>query len=1099
VKATGSTIARRPRAAAMRCSGGDGCLFRRRALSVSIALAVAAAGGAGLLVPATVHAAQAVASQGQASRDYAIPAGALDKALDALSAQGGVHVDYSPALVAGKTTRGVTGHFAPSVALQVLLRGTGLAPRAINGTTFVLQSAPRPDPPDPRQQPPASAPSAPPSKPETLQTIVVTGSHIRRVDIETANPVVAVTAAQIQQTGDLTLGDIVQNLSAVTGPINNPYINNAGHIGGATQVGLRGLGPSRTLVLINGQRVISNDLNAIPAQAVERIEVLTNGASSVYGSDAIGGVINILLKSNYEGAQFQASYGISDHDDGERKGFSFMFGQTSDKGSILAGVDYNKMDAIEESARQFSRHTESITGSTNTPLHTFFGGSSFAPRSVTTLPPSLRAKFGCTNVSLNPSAVGQTAPTTLADFHCTNRSLDLYDFAESRPITTPQERTDAYLNGVYHLTSNVDAFLTVLHNRTQSGFLLGPPVWATNSGLVLSQYSMYNPFGITFSPTNGNVLRSRLTTMGNRFTAITTTTDEGMFGLRGNLGVFGQDWTWDVGYNYGHVSQLWDVEGLPELPLLLPGLGPSMLVNGVPACVSTPGDPNTVIPGCIPWDTFNLENPASLEVVKHATTPALVDTWDIERIKHADISGGLFDLPAGTVQLALGAAYRTEYTNNTVDPVLIINDIGTCTFSSQCTSHLQGGYSVKEAYAELFIPVLKDLPFVHALNVDLGDRYSKFSDFGSTNNWKIGVEYRPIEDLLLRGTVAKVFRAPTIGDIFAGTSFGGQVINSDPCDHITVANPACVGVPLDGTFVDTQVANHQQINTLASGSAFANFPLGPENGKSFDFGAVYSPHFLPGFSASIDTWRIYLNDVITGVSGGTILTACFNGLLQFCPLIKRFGADTNSPGQIIEFLSPVVNLGRIDVKGTDLQASYTLPNLPVGQFAVTLQGTYLDQYNQQTAPGQPGNRVIGMAGNANTDVGGGIAILLPRVRGQGQLTWQLGPWSALWRMQYIGRFEVGSHQVSRGYSAVPGFRPGNPYVLHYGAYVYNDLAVGYDIAPLNTRIDFGVNNVFDKQPPLIYNNITGLGNANTDSADFDVIGRYYWGRLTVDF
>src|SRR5690348_3182546 len=832
----------------------------------------------------------------------------------------------------------------------------------------------------------------------------------------------------------------------------------------------------------------------MPSESVDRIEVLTNGASSVYGSDAIGGVINIILKTNYQGAQFSLNYGISDHDDGVRKGASFMFGQTSDKGSILAGVDFNKTSAIPETSRKISEHTVSITGSTNSPLQSFFGGSSFTPRGFTVLPKSLQSQFGCSAVSLNPGFVGSSQPATLADFHCFDPTQDRFSFSPYRPLTTPQERTNAYFTGVYHLSPSVDAFATVLHNKTDSGFQLGPPVWATLTGLDVTQYSMYNPFGVSFTPTNGNILRSRLVPMGNRFTEIATTTDQGMFGLRGHFNLLGQDWTWDVGYDYGHISTLTTVKGLPELPLLLPGLGPSMLVNGVPSCVSTPGDPTTVIAGCIPWDTWNLENPASLQVQSAATTPALEQSMNIERIKHVDVSGGLFDLPAGTAQLAFGASWRSEYTNGTVDPVLLINSIGTCTFSSQCAAPLHGGFSVKEAYAELFVPVLKDLPFVYALNVDLGDRFSKFSDFGSTNNWKVGIEYRPIEDLLLRGTISGVFRAPTIGDIFGQPGAFGQVLSSDPCDHITVANPACVGVPLDGTFVDSQVANHQQVSVLASGSAFAGFPLGPESGKSFDFGAVYSPDFVPGFSVSVDAWRIYLNDVITGVSGQTVMNACFNGVAQFCPLIERFGPETQNPGQLIRILLPTANLGRIDVKGVDMQASYRLPMLPIGQFTATLQGTYMAKDDIQTAPGQPGNEVINGAGNFNLDTG--TLGFLPRVRAEGVVNWQLGPWDASWRLHYIGPWNLGSRVVERGFSAVPGFQL--PYVLHYGARTLSDVTVGYEIKPVNTRIDVGVNNLFDKQPPMLYENNIGSGNGNTSGNNFDVIGRFYWARVTVD-
>ncbi|WP_148667811.1 TonB-dependent receptor plug domain-containing protein, partial [Mizugakiibacter sediminis] len=187
-------------------------------------------------------------------------------------------------------------------------------------------------------------------------TIVVTGSRIRRVDLETANPVFAIDRAQIQQSGKVTLGDLVQEAPSISGAAQNPQVNNGGGDGAST-VSLRGLGAQRTLVLINGHRVIASpsaggvDINQIPANLVERIEVLKDGASAVYGSDAIGGVVNIILRSNYQGAEFSADYGISDRNDGERRGFSATFGQTGDKGSVIAGINYNKFDPISSADR----------------------------------------------------------------------------------------------------------------------------------------------------------------------------------------------------------------------------------------------------------------------------------------------------------------------------------------------------------------------------------------------------------------------------------------------------------------------------------------------------------------------------------------------------------------------------------------------------------------------------------------------------------------------------------------------------------------------------------------------------------------------------
>lgn len=955
-------------------------------------------------------------------------------------------------------------------------------------------------------------------QPQTLQTIVVTGSHIRRVDLETSNPVVAVTAQQIQATGKLTLGDVVQNLPVITGGVENPRVNNGGG-SGETNVGLRGLGASRTLLLVDGQRVISADLNAIPASAVERIEVLTDGASAVYGSDAIGGVINIILKSNYQGAQFQLNYGISDHNDGARSGASFMFGQTSDKGSVLMGVDYNKYDSILQSARKFSQNALSLTA-TNTDgssvavpgsgVIALVGGSSYAARTRIGVPAANNPTGTNCTLSLNPDAWTNTpGRVTTGDYHCFgSQPGDKYNYASVNFLLTPQERTNFFAKGVYHLTDNIDAYATVYHNKTSAGSQLAPAVMGTPTGMSISADSYYNPFGIDFTPSNGNLFMARAYPGGNRFTKTAASTDQVIFGLRGNMNFGEQAWTWDVGYNYGHISQTNTAGGLPNQADLLAGLGPSFMNgDGVVQC-GTAADP-IPLTQCTPWNIFNLNSPSAKQALSDASAAALTNNWSIERNIHADVSGGLFDLPAGTVQLAAGVSYRKEYTNNTVGPVLLLNPAtGTCTLGSQCSAHLQGGYNVKEAYAEMFIPILKDLPFVRALNVTLGDRYSKYSTFGSTNNWKVGVEFRPIDDLLLRGTVSTVFRAPTISDVFGPPISSAPLLTSDPCDHATVANPACVGVPLDGSFVNRDVALHQQIQALISGSAYAGFPLGPESGKSFDFGAVYSPHFVPGLSLSADVWRIYLDNVISSVGAQTVLNLCYAGVSAYCPMISRF-VGGGSPGQIRQILQPTANLGRLDVKGVDMQANYKLPAFSFGQFNVGLAATYMSQVKIQTAPGQPGNQVlngVGMMGStgsplqASCPFAAGAICFFPRLKAQGQVGWQLGPWDAQWTMMYTSQFKVGSADPSQGATAVGAFTPtgpAGPYILKYGQYVYNNVTMGYNIEPINSRIDIGVDNVFDKQPPLLYAN--NSQNANTDPNDFDTIGRYYWARFTVKF
>lgn len=946
-------------------------------------------------------------------------------------------------------------------------------------------------------------------KPKTLETITVTGSNIRRVDLETSNPVVTIDAAAIKATGKLTLGDIVQDLPAVTGGNVNPQVNNGGGTGGSS-IGLRGLGSQRTLVLIDGKRIINGDPNSIPADMIERVEVLTDGASSVYGSDAIAGVVNFILKKNYQGVQLSTTYGESDHNDGASKGYTFTFGQTSDKGSIMGGVDYNKTDAVLAANRKFSQNSVSITGSSQTPIYSYIGGSSFPAYGRIQLPAGLQATYGCKNVALNPGAAGTNAAT---DFHCFTNA-DKYNYATVNLIQTPQERTSLFVKGTYNLGDHVQAYMDAYHNKTSSGFQLAPALLGSLYGAVISGQSYYNPFrnpdgtGTEFSTsktanggTGGLDYRARLVAAGNRSANYGQTTDQIQTGFKGDFTVFDQSWNWDAGFDYGHYSSITTTRGLPNQDKINADLGPSHLDPATGQVVCDSG-----APGCTPFNPFNLFDPNSVAALQAAAVPAVSNSYSIEKVYSVDLNGGLFDLPAGTAQLGFGGSYRKEYTHSTIDPLLLIDPAtGNCTLGSQCSSPLQGGYNVKEGYAELFVPILAGLPGIQALNVTIGDRYSKFSTFGSTNDKKFAVEYRPINDLLLRGTMSDVFRAPTVGNVYGSPVSDAPRLSADPCDGITTAgNPACVGVPTNGSFVDQNVALGQQIKGVSSGSNYAGFPLGPETGRSFDFGLVYSPSYVQGLSFSADVWRLYLKDTITSIGAQTVLDLCYGGVTAYCPLITRDTSTGSNAGEIQQIVEPTGNLGRTDASGVDFSLRYKLPQFSFGSFVAGVDGTYLKRYDQETAPGQAGNATYHDAGHfenfgsaqaAACPSGGGVC-LFPRWRGTGFLNWNLGDWSASWRMRYIGKFRMGSPAPSQDTAPVPGLA-GKGYYFDYGSTLYQDVQVGYNIEPLHTRVDFGVNNVADKQPPFLYANNTL--NANTDPSDFDLQGRYFWGRVTVTF
>jgi len=422
---------------------------------------------------------------------------------------------------------------------------------------------------------------------------------------------------------------------------------------------------------------------------------------------------------------------------------------------------------------------------------------------------------------------------------------------------------------------------------------------------------------------------------------------------------------------------------------------------------------------------------------------------------------------------------------------------------------VQGGYSTKDLYAEAFIPILSNLPFAQSLNLTIGDRYSRIESFGNTNNFKFALEWKPIDDLLLRGTMEEVFRAPTLAELYNSNS-DAPLIHTDPCTGYTGApagSPlalACQYVPTNGTFTNNTVTSQNQANVVTQGSRVAGFDVKPEHGKSFDLGLVYSPSYVPGLSTTLDFWHVNLNDTITAVGLQSLLNLCAAGSTQYCQYIHRNPAAGPNQGQILQStVEPVGNLGSLSTGGVDWSANYKLPQFSFGQINVGLNATYLKYYDQQTSPGVAGNVTYNDAGHflpygsaqsAACPDNAGVC-LFPRWRGQGFVDWQSGDWSAEWRMRYIGRFQNGSLNPTQATTPVQKALP--TFILKYGATVYNDVSIGYNIEPFNTRLDFGVNNVFDKQAPQLYANDTL--NADTDPSTFDLMGRYFWGRVTVKF
>ncbi|RDJ00548.1 TonB-dependent receptor [Dyella solisilvae] len=970
----------------------------------------------------------------------------------------------------------------------------GMLAASAYGTTAFAQDAQSSTTPPPDQ-----------AKSKTLETVTVTGSLIRRVDVETASPVVTIDRAAIQATGKQTLGDLVQQLPAMTGGNVNPQTNNGGGTGGSS-INLRGLGSKRTLILIDGQRLLSKDPNAIPADAIERIEVLPTGASATYGSDAIGGVVNFITRKNYQGATFTANVGQSDHNDGEQSGYTFTFGQTSDKGCIMAGLNYNKQDGVESANRAFSKNALSLSGSTVS-----IGGSSSTPvgriqipgvdQSGNIIAGTPAATFGCDHVSL--SAGGNPTVLSPANYHCYS-GKDKYNYAAVNLIMTPQERTGGFINGDYHLGDHVTAYVEAVYQKTSANFQLAPAVYgSTSTGASVDPANAFNVFGqgAGYGTANGLAFSQRLTSAGNRQAFSGRTDAQINTGFKGDFTVWDKNWNWDVGMNYGHESIVTTTEGLVDQTKLY--TGPSTLnADGTATC------PAGVDPVACQFNPFQPNaTAASAAAVRAASVTAPSNSYLIEKTWHAGLSGEVFNLPAGAVQLAGGFEYRTEYQRTVPAPQLVIDPTtGSCILGSQCLSAVQGGYNTKDLFAEAFFPILSGVTGAQSLNVTIGDRYSRIQTFGSTNNFKFAIEWKPIDDLLLRGTMEDVFRAPSLSELYFSGS-DAPLIHTDPCTNFAGApagSPlalACQNVPPTGTFQNQYVVSQTQANAVVQGSRVANFPVKPEHGKSYDFGFVYSPSYVAGLSTTVDFWRVNLNDTITTVGLQSLLNLCAAGSTVYCQYINRQAGGPNA-GQLNVSVEPTGNLGSLNTSGIDWSANYKLPQFSFGQFNVGVNATYLKYYDQVTAPGVEGSVTYHNAGHflpygsaASAACPDNVGVcLFPRWRAQGFVNWQLENWSAEWRMRYIGTFQNGGPAGSPQDSFPNGI---SGTILKYPSTIYNDVSIGYNITPINTRLDFGINNLFDRQPPMLYANNTL--NANTDPSDFDLMGRYFWARVTVKF
>ncbi|WMJ71351.1 TonB-dependent receptor [Stenotrophomonas sp. 24(2023)] len=882
--------------------------------------------------------------------------------------------------------------------------------------------------------------------PTNLDRIEITGSRIRQASVETAQPVVALNRAEIEKKGYVNVADILQDVTAAGSPsMSRASSLTSSRDFGGMYVSLRNLGPERSLVLIDGRRMgVSaggySDLASIPSAIVERVEVLTDGASALYGSDAIAGVVNIITRKNFDGGEASVYVGQYGEGDGQKRAYSATFGKTFERGWFSVGAERTKEDEVLGGEREFSRYT-------NGPRHPTEGLNGNTPWGTVTV--------GGRNLTVGPGG----DPTQAGNF----RAPDPANGANTKTnmsLLTGLERTSVFANGGFSITDNLRIVADALYSKRESTkHLAGYPYSVTaaqarsGSRVALSKDSMFNLWGqdVTFSHRTEELPRG---------TENNLETKRASLGLEGTFETGSRYWDWNVNYMYNRNEGERIGTGSMYQPNVNLAVGPSFMDdNGVARC----GTRDNVIAGCVPWNPaapMGYKGPGSLsnqDVQDYLFTRYVDKSRTTTKVASGNISGSLFTLPAGDILGAMGFEHRSEQASYTPDLMVQKGQIAGTTGQST-----NGRYSLNEVYLELQVPVLADLPFARELSLDVAGRYSDYNNFGSTTNSKFGMKWKPIDSLLVRATYGTGFRAPTVDDLYGGNVSSRDAF-TDPCDTSfgTAATSAAVAARCRAAVP----ANFRQLNsdgTAASKpgqqatvdfNSGSNAALKPETAKTWTVGLVYSPDFVPGLDASLDWWKIRINNAIVGESATDILNQCYvQGVDAAC---KRFTRAAN--GQVNSLDRSLVNAGYRETAGYDISLRYRLPETTFGKFAVVWNTTYTDYQEQRNdnAATTPVEQRTGWAGDF-------------RVRSTFNLDWQYGDLGIGWTARYYSSMKEKCSYLDE--CNMPGFissytdaSPTNK----VGSNTFHDVQVRY-VLPWNGTVSLGVNNVFNHQGPIMY-------------------------------
>ena len=938
---------------------------------------------------------------------------------------------------------------------------------------------------------------------EVLDNIIVTGSRIERTSATTATPTTAVDAEQIGQTGELNLGEILKEVPALTAGIDSQSVGLltfTPETVGVNQANLRGLGTDRTLVLVNGRRHVGSspgsaavDMNAIPTAMVERVDVITGGASAVYGADAVTGVINVILKEDFEGLEASAQYGMSERRDAEQLAFNVVAGSNfdNDKGNVYASFSYHDEEGIRGNDRAdfwqprigFRPNPANTGPADGIPDQLLYEEVSFFGAG------SCSGYFGCASLPIDPvtgagaaansqfvfNGNGGIAPVT-GDPDPGGSSVRIASPTPARiddrfhHIRIPVKRYLFNTGMNYNVADNHRLFFEGAFARTEADQGLSGTFDSGPRRLTVNVAD--NPF---LAPE----VKDALLSAPSPVETFLLGRNNGDYALRGNptdrslvrmvLGAGGEigRFKYETYYQFGQ-SSLSSVRVNDRLESRYREAVDAVTdpVTGQPACriaveAVTAGEIASVLDhACRPLDIFGRIDPVeNADAIAYFDFDAQSNGKLTQNVVGSSITGELFSVPAGDVGFAAGLEYREEESEFTPSP---LNQRGDG-FFGVVLPPVAGSFDVREAYAEVLVPLLSDVPMFQELSIEAAVRWADYSLSGDATSWKASADWRPVEGLRLRSSFARSVRAPNIAELFAPGVDNFPFV-THPCDKDSItqgvnpanraANCAAAGYAID----------FDQSGTTPTLRVSGSTDLEPETADTLTVGAVFSPSFLPGVTLALDYWDIQLEGAIVNLPGDTIAAFCYDSdslANAFCDALS-FHPD----GNFNIITAPKLNVGRFDASGFDAEFRATFTGERVGlpgEFKLGLVVTYLDTLETQLSADAPVDENQGEFGQ-------------PQWRGNLRLAYYLNDVTLSLNERYVSSATVDNSFTSE-------FRHPN----HVAAHWYTNVQARYRLHDA-LELYGGVNNLLDQDPPRY----PGLEDGDNLGSAYPNIGRYFY-------